>query len=139
MRSTVPRIRTVSCAEAGRTIDTEMKLAAASTRRDTRDMFALPELTACGSVVGTKTASPRHFAALPLQPRGLAYIPGTVRARSPASGIVGAASDVLTNEDRRTTGWRVRFGRKSAFTDRLRRKKPWVVETYSRWARRSQA
>jgi len=40
----VPRIRTVSCAEAGKTIDTEMKLAAASTRRAMRDMFALPEI-----------------------------------------------------------------------------------------------
>src|SRR5262249_46801176 len=42
---------------------------------------------------------------------------GAVQARSPASGIVGAACGVLTNEDRRTTGRRVRFGRKSAFTD----------------------
>jgi hypothetical protein len=40
MRSIVPRIRTVSCADAGKTIETEMKLAAASMRRDMRDMFA---------------------------------------------------------------------------------------------------
>src|SRR5437016_739033 len=82
MRSTVPRIRTVSCADAGKAIETEMKLAVASTRRDMRDMFALPEseLTADGSVVGTKSASPGHSGALPLQPRGLAYIPGRAAA-----------------------------------------------------------
>jgi hypothetical protein len=42
MRSIVPRIRTVSCADAGKASETEIKLAAASTRRDVRDMFALP-------------------------------------------------------------------------------------------------
>src|SRR5438876_11467733 len=84
MRSIVPRIRTVSCADAGKAIETEMKLTAASRRRDLRDMFALPEfeLTADGSVVGTKAASPGHFATLPLQPRGSAYIPGRVAALS---------------------------------------------------------
>jgi hypothetical protein len=40
----VPRIRTVSCADAGKTIETEMKLAAASMRRDMPDMFASPNL-----------------------------------------------------------------------------------------------
>src|SRR5258708_36530020 len=61
MRSIVPRIRTVSCADAGKVIETKMKLAAASTHRDVQDMFRLREceLAAGGSVLGMKPASPQ--------------------------------------------------------------------------------
>src|SRR5262245_58699052 len=99
MRSIVPRIRTVSCADAGKTIETEMKLAAASMHRDMRDMFVSlnSNLTAGCSIVG---GTRRHFGALPLQPRGLAYIPGPsqgARAWHPGSW----EPCVPINEDRR--------------------------------------
>src|SRR5260221_7803375 len=42
MRSTAPRMRTVSCAETGRSMQMEKKLAAASTRRAMPDMDILP-------------------------------------------------------------------------------------------------
>src|SRR4051794_263279 len=78
MRSTVPRIRTVSWAAAGKTIETEMKLAAASTRRDMRNMFT--------SLNFEWTASRFRYwdeaacRSTPLQPRQPAYIPGRLAA-----------------------------------------------------------
>jgi hypothetical protein len=52
----VPRIRTVSCAEAGKAMQVKAKLAAASMRWSVLDIVILPgsELPADGSITGPK-------------------------------------------------------------------------------------